>query len=109
MNDPREVKLPRWAQEELARARQEATDAKERLATYEATLSKTSVWHGNYVDPPIYLPEHTQVHWQMREGSKTFDTITVHRDDHHGLLLHGSTSIRLLPGASNSIYVDLVD
>jgi hypothetical protein len=116
MNDPREVKLPRWAQEELAKARQEAADATKKLNEHLEQLPKTGVWYGKY-ENPIYIPDGDQVHWQMREGSKkTFGTISVFKavkSPEWGaggrLIVNGDRSLQVLPSASNTVYIDLVD
>lgn len=102
--DPREARLPRWAQEELRAARNRADRAEQALADYTATLEKTQLWHGDYTQQ-IYMPISDIVVWGFGTESVQ-DQISVHRY-RNGLTISGGGPIVVAPTASNSIDVRL--
>lgn len=79
--DPREGKLPAWAQDRLARGRQRVTSLEEQLQARQADTEITDIWYGEY-DNKVYLPADTigtpPVHFGMKgAGSRPFEEIQV--------------------------------
>jgi hypothetical protein len=102
--DPRESKLPKWAQEALNRGRQ----AEAALAVHDETSEKSGLWYGRY-DNPIYIPEpagQQSVVWKMGDRDHRFEQIMVRRNG-QSLLINGGMSIIIEPSASNTINVRL--
>lgn len=107
MPDPREAKLPRWAQDELAKERAKARYAERQLAEHKATVPQSRLWHGDY-DNPIYLPDCNTVHWQLYGGDRLFDQIQV-RMDGGALEVTGGHAIAIEPNSSNFVHIRLRD
>lgn len=72
--DPREPKLPVWAQKALRDARHQAAHYKELLAKTEGEQEPTRVWHGDY-DHKVYIPDvyagrSSRIFFQVEEGDR---------------------------------------
>jgi len=107
MTDPREEKLPRWARDELAKARRAARDAERKLADHVAAAERSRIWYGSY-DNPIYVPEtngYQRLHFTLGERD-TYDEIQVSIKD-GGLEVMGGHGIVLEPQVSNVVHVRL--
>lgn len=69
-SDPREPKLPVWAQDLLYDARKRADTAEHRLAAHLETVEETPIWYGER-SHPLYVPferGYQTVHFQLGPG-----------------------------------------
>jgi hypothetical protein len=101
--DPREDKLPAWAQKRLTEGRRATKVAQDKLAEHLGTVEKTSIWYGDY-DNRIYVPEHY--------GYQTVH-FNPHNDDefHHDIMVkysrdRGVKGVEINGG--DSLQIDLV-
>jgi hypothetical protein len=79
MTDPREAKLPKWAQDALKNERWRADEAERRLAAHVETVEPTTIWYGDW-ENKVYIPhpDFARVVFMMRPGGDgSFDEITV--------------------------------
>lgn len=111
MIDPREGKLPVWAQQLLRDARRIADIAENRLQTHLDTVSPSPIWYGDYQNP-IYVPVdhgYQTVYFNVRgenSSKSTFDEIAVQY--RKGVLqIQGGGPVLISPTASNCFYVSL--
>lgn len=108
--DPRETKLPIWAQKELARLRRKVEDA-ERRAT-EARLSNGPEDSDTLLDPydetPIRLPRGTKVRFVL---GKSYDYVDVQilrrREEGPYVELMGQQQLVIRPQVSNVVRVQI--
>ncbi|AMT71952.1 MULTISPECIES: DUF7239 family protein [Mycobacteroides] len=108
--DPREPKLPAWAREQLAKARNRAGDAERKLDAHLVTITKSRIWYGNY-DNPIYIPEahgYQTVYFSPSGGESSFDQIGVTIRD-GAIEIQGGHSVALELQSSNFFRVCLAD
>ncbi|MBE5471616.1 DUF7239 family protein [Mycobacteroides abscessus] len=108
--DPREDKLPRWAREQLAKARRAAGVAEGKLNAHLSTITKSRIWYGNF-DNPIYIPEahgHQTVHFSPSGSDSTFDQIGVAIRD-GAIEILGGNSVALELQSANFFRVHLHD
>lgn len=107
--EPREEKLPKYAQEKLAILRRE-------LAHYKALsedLSQTvlsRIDYGirleRYPEPSISLPRGARVEFDTKDGK---DTISVSKDNHGDILVSTTHRIGVRPVSSNVVAVDVIE
>lgn len=104
---PREEKLPRWAQLELAKARRRAEDAEQALADHQASLTPTRIWYGDF-NNPIYVPVtygHERVHFDLGEHGEHYTEIQVCLDRQGRLEIQGGHAVCLDLQSSNTFQV----
>lgn len=110
--DPREDKLPLWAQKLLKDARYRADTAEERLNAHLQTVEPSAVWFGDYQNK-VYLPDERgfqQVHFSVtgQPAKSSYDEVQVGwRKD----LLHISASrpVSIQPIGSNCFDLQVRD
>ena len=103
-NDPREAKLPKWAQEELRILRMRLDEARKREENAQEGYPGTGIFlvkHPNRVP----LPKHAHIQFSLKKGA-----IAVSIDPHgRGLYLvtHGTLSehLSVQPSSSNACFV----
>jgi hypothetical protein len=110
MSDPREARLPKWAQEELRSLRK-------KLGTTQRKLEES---HGNIPDTDTYLLDYGSLtDWPLPRGArvafhltpqgherKVRQAIQVYASD-GALRIQGDTSLVVFPRASNSFNIEL--
>lgn len=107
MSDPRESKLPRWAQEALADERRRADTAERKLAAHKETVQKTRIWFGHY-DNPIYVPVfygHERVHFDLGELGEHYTEVQVGFTRDGRLEVQGGHSLSVDMQSSNTFQV----
>ena len=115
--DPREARLPRWAQEHLALARRQASDARQALAnamdptpTRVASDPHASML-GTFGRVPLYVPDDRPVRFSLeqRDAVEARQYVDVRLDERPGdLRISGSSAVLLEPHVSNSLTIRLV-
>lgn len=108
--DPREEKLPRWAREQLAKARRAAEVAEDKLNAHLATIAKSRIWYGNFGNP-IYIPDahgYQTVRFSPSGSDSMFDQIGVTMRD-GAIEIQGGNTLALELQASNYFRVHLHD
>ena len=110
--DPREAKLPLWAKDRIAVARQAARRYKDRLNDHIQTLTKSNTSYGDrFCEPDSvkYLPDDERVRFSF--GDSVLDSITVSRDqDRPGAIeIMGGRGVSITARASNHLLIELRD
>ena len=109
MVDEREKKLPKWAQDELERLRQNVAYHKTRA------LSATSL-HGALTDTRVRelggkrhgLPPGTRVEFGTQEQVQQEEAVTVFRDDNGDINITALAQLMVKPWSTNQIIVKVV-
>ncbi|QXN73171.1 hypothetical protein SEA_COOKIEDOUGH_80 [Mycobacterium Phage Cookiedough] len=109
--DPREAKLPRWAQALINTERRKRADAERKLEEQLATTGKSPVWYGSY-DNPVYIPQRfkhpERFHFSTTGRGDLNDEFMVHlRDDGCLEVSGGRGRLAIHPQVSNVILVQL--
>ncbi len=108
--DPREEKLPRWAREQLAKARIGRVAAEVKLDAHLATIEKSRIWYGDY-NNPIFIDDNNgyqTVYFSPSGSESAFDQIGVAIRD-GALEIQGGNSVALELKSSNFFRVRLCD
>lgn len=111
--DPREDKLPRWAQEQLQKLRREVEDLNSWKSNANIVLRETidPEQHGGSnvtfsnggMEEEIPLPRHSRVTWSFGPG--TYNEIQAHIDSVGRLVLQAGRTLVIQPRATNLIEV----
>ncbi|QFG10428.1 hypothetical protein KIV65_gp39 [Mycobacterium phage Anthony] len=110
MNDPREAKLPRWAQALLASERRRANEAVSALEEHKKSVEPTRIWHGSSKNP-IFVPEqdgYQTIRFDMGHHRKFYDEIKVRFND-DGLQIAAGRRLIVEPVVSNVVQISLKD
>ncbi|MEU9560328.1 DUF7239 family protein [Streptomyces fumanus] len=107
MADPREARLPKWAQEELSRLRRSLVQAEARNAELRGKVGKTNTHVQNFGQDDQPLPNGSTVRFQLR--SDHWDQYVSARVERGRLSLLGGRSLLVLPHVSNALYLSLRD
>lgn len=103
-NDPREAKLPKWAQEELRILRMRLDEARKREEDAQAGYPGTNIFLVKYPNL-VPLPKHSHIQFSLEKGQ-----IDVSLDPHgRGLYLMSQRSLSehlsVRPSSSNTCFV----
>jgi hypothetical protein len=103
--DPREERLPKWAQDALAHARRTAADAlREREEARLATNpDETDTLVDPYGKPPIGLPKGERVRFLTGGSDRDWIDVRVDRDGY--LKVMGETRLVIYAQASNVVFM----
>lgn len=116
--DPREGKLPKWAQQEIARLRDAATSADKRVAAAEERAEEArlktkpdevnTLWAPRY-NEDIGLGNGERIRFLLGKQSRTWDNVDVKVTSHDPELLevHAGRSMLVHLNSSNLIYLRL--
>lgn len=116
MTDPREAKLPKWAQDLLRKERFERNRSEEKLAAYmRQQVKPTPIWYGTWQNP-IFLPDtsgYQRVHFQMNGTNPKMTTrddiqVGIKHNQPNTLEIMGGDRIVISPSASNVVEVQLI-
>ncbi|AEK08521.1 hypothetical protein SEA_SUPERCALLIE99_77 [Mycobacterium phage SuperCallie99] len=110
MMDPREAKLPRWAQALINTERLHRSIAERRLEEQLATTGKSSVWYGDY-DNPVYVPQRfkhpERFHFSTTGSGDLHDEFQAQLTADGMLEISGGRGLVIRPQVSNVIQVQL--
>ena len=102
--DPREERLPRWAQDELRTLRMRLSEVRGRAERAElaAGVIADRMYGIHPADP------HETVHFGgIAAATDDSFSVRLDRKNPRRLLVHGGTSFAIYPQSSNSVVIDL--
>jgi hypothetical protein len=102
--DPREARLPKWAQEELRSLRSQLGTSKRLNEELRGDVGETDVHVQNYSSHDQPLPKGARV--QFRLGQRFDQYVSVHSEGGH-LWLHGGRFLTIHPHVSNAFHVSV--
>ena len=113
MNDPREAKLPKWVQVELAHLRAEIESSKNAIADLSRNPpSDTNAKDYTHPERSQSLGDGRQIEFTLKSTPRK-GTVEVHTSDSPSLgkilVVRGSDQINVLPSFGNSVYIQLRD
>lgn len=104
-------KLPVWAQDKINELRYEVDKLERQLeiAQGASTGGETNVYIMEGVSDKIYLPEHTQVDFQLGDNYRTAVSVGIITDaaGRSHLRINGNSGISIIPRASNLIEIEI--
>lgn len=110
--DPREAKLPQWAQTKLAQLRNLARDQEAYLniarnvASEHGSTGLVTVDHYGYADPAFPLRDKAVVVFKLDDGTEVACRLRW-EGDHYFLDINSSMGgMNVVPRSSNSIYIE---
>lgn len=112
VQDPREARLPKWAQGELATLRRKLSEAEGHIRDMTGDIAETDTYvdsmrSGENRDYP--LPPGSRVAYRLVDNARhgAYVRTWIHRDPWGGVRLHiqGDRSLLIRPSASNTFYV----
>jgi hypothetical protein len=106
MADPREERLPKWAQEELARLRRQVLRERALNDDLRGKVGETNTHVQNYGSDDQPLPKDARVQFRMGERYDQYVTVNVEGD---ALWLHGGRFLTIHPHVSNAFRVTVGD
>ncbi|MCX4554179.1 hypothetical protein [Streptomyces sp. NBC_01500] len=106
MADPREVRLPKWAQEELRSLRNKLDREAQHNAALRADVGETNVHVKNYISDDQPLPKDARVEFKL--GDRYDRYIAVHVTGNR-LWLYGGRLLVIHPHVSNAFSVQVED
>jgi hypothetical protein len=108
--DPREPRLPKWAQEDLSTLRREVDTLTRLITDMRAEIPKTDTFVSDYLRGDTPLPPGARIDFVMTRDPGATDTsqrIQVYIGQEGGLEIQGGRGICLEPRASNSLRIRL--
>ncbi|MFF1812411.1 hypothetical protein ACFVXW_25420 [Streptomyces sp. NPDC058251] len=106
MADPREGRLPKWAQEELASLRREVLRERALNDDLRGQVGETNTHVQNYSSPDQPLPNDARVKYRLGDRFDQYITVNVEGD---ALSLHGGRFLTIHPHVSNAFRVTVGD
>jgi hypothetical protein len=108
--DPREEKLPKWAQRKMRLLRQRLTETQDHLAIelVGVDADEPHIAVGDYGGEIKRYPHRTRVKYQIGTHDKHFESIDVTIRE-GALYLMGGSAISIHPEASNTVRIKLRD
>jgi hypothetical protein len=105
--DPRESKLPKWAQSELSTLRRELSIERQRNAELRGDVPNANTFVLDYGHESTPLPRDARVQFDLRkDDGRVRQSIQCYVES--GMLrIQGDYSLILHPRASNSFFVEL--
>ncbi|AUG87312.1 hypothetical protein HOS59_gp48 [Streptomyces phage Rowa] len=106
MVDPREERLPKWAQEQLRGLRTQLERERKLNADLRGEVGETNVYVQNYTSEDQPLPKDARIKYQT--GPRFDEYVAVHTEGNR-LWLHGGRFLIIHPHVSNAFYVTVGD
>jgi hypothetical protein len=106
MADPREARLPKWAQEELAGLRRQVTRERKLNAELRGEVGETNTHVQNYGSDDQPVTNNARVQFRLGERYDQYVTVHVEGDS---LWLHGGRFLTIHPHVSNAFRVSVGD
>ncbi|MGI5408188.1 DUF7239 family protein [Streptomyces chartreusis] len=101
--DPREPKLPKWAQEQARSYRSRIETLERLLGEMRGEVGETNTSVQNYSDGDQPLPNGATVVFKL--SAEGWDDYITARVERRSLVLHGGRSLAVMPWVSNSVAV----
>jgi hypothetical protein len=109
--DPREDKLPKWAQDELGRLRTTTSNQASRIADLTSGPEESDAFLSVGFDQEKPLGPHARIAFRLprKPGSVVNNDVVVYRDGTDSLNINAENgSIHVLPSATNSVRIVVV-
>ncbi|MET8684810.1 hypothetical protein ABZV77_11390 [Streptomyces sp. NPDC004732] len=105
--DPREPKLPKWAQEELRLLRMRLREADKVIAEMHGQNPSTDIFVRDYVNGDWDLPKHSRVLFMLEpKNPKRFSRKEIEVSVRDGeLYVYGTSTLRITPNVSNVVKI----
>lgn len=103
MSDPREARLPKWAQDQLRSLRMHLESANRRIAELNGEPGNTNTFVSDYIHGDSALPNGAKVMFRLDSGYNG-QVMCYLEDD--ALTIQGHDGINVIPQASNSIRIE---
>jgi hypothetical protein len=108
MSDPREAKLPKWAQESLAGLRRDLVREQARVATLKRDVGETDVFIRDYIGKDLPLPQGSVIAFDMTPPDwRAKQMVQVYVSDRGTLHVQGDYSLSIDPRASNAFDIGI--
>jgi hypothetical protein len=107
MADPREARLPKWAQAELSSLRRKLEVEEKRNAELRGQVGETNIHVQNYGSDDQPIPKGAAVKFQTDD--KRWDSHITVRVEGRSLWLHGGRGLVIHPHVSNAFRVVIGD
>lgn len=111
--DPREDKLPQWAQRQLRLLRMDLGDAENKIAERDGQFTDPVIFANPYADPPRPIGDKSDMieyHVERPDGHKAELTVRVKSDlagaEYLEVMAHGTLVLRPQAGNVMKIYVE---
>jgi hypothetical protein len=99
-------KLPRWARNEIVALRRENEALKEELRIATGKEETRVYYQESFsVDGKNYIPDRTTIYFRL--GENKWEYVYLHIDSKNNLRVYGHNAIKVLPQASNLVYIRL--
>lgn len=108
--DPREPRLPKWAQEDLQVLRREVLTLQDVIRDMRAEIPETDTFISDYVRGDTPLPPGARIDFVVGNhprATSTSQRIQVYIGQEGGLEIQGGSAVRIEPRASNSLRIFL--
>ncbi|MEU3686959.1 DUF7239 family protein [Streptomyces narbonensis] len=102
MADPRESKLPKWAQAELSRLRRDLSEEKRVNADLRGDIPDTNTYVLDYGRHNQPLPNNARVSFHLRQDDGRIRQSIQAYVEYGRLRIQGDNSLDIHPGSSNS-------
>lgn len=104
--DPREARLPKWAQEELRALRRKLEVAEQEAEQLRGNVGETNVHVQNYTSHDQPLPKGARVRFRVGERFDQYVTVSIEGER---VWLHGGRFLTIHPHVSNAFAVSVGD
>lgn len=106
MTDPREARLPKWAQEEMRTLRRDLDIERRVNADLRGEIPETNTWVLDYGRASQPLPNNARVSFHLRhDDGRIRRSIQAYVEYGH-LRIQGDDTLSIHPGASNSFTIN---
>lgn len=109
MIDPREARLPKWAQEEFASLRRHVTALDAMVSEAHYDVGSTNVHTRQYPHADRPLPRHAHVVFTFESDQTRGQDVSVYFDERGRLTVQGDRSLAVHPEASNAFRIEIRD
>lgn len=110
MADPREPKLPKWAQDELKRLRMDLSTERRISADLRGDIPETNTYVLDYGRTSQPLPPNARVSFHLRhDDGRIRRSIQAYIEGNGHLRIQGDDTLTIHPGASNSFAINFRD
>lgn len=106
MPDPREERLPKWAQPELRSLRRKLEVAEQEAEALRGNVGETDVHVQNYTSHDQPLPKGAQIKFRLGDRYDEYVTVRIEGDR---LSLNGGRFLTIHPHVSNAFSVSVGD
>lgn len=108
MSDPREPKLPKWAQDQLSSLRRKLSEAEAANAELRGIIPVTNTFVANYTRKDTPLPNNARITFMPNgDEGNVRQSVMAYIEQNGRIRIQGDYALIVRPGASNSLTVEL--